>query len=181
VNDTLLRLHGKSNIDSGLNNQQMRFIRQLCYLLGILKEPSLIGVWERIGDDFAGCRLRIEFDGPNLNGRIIKLPEYMEKYGWQHDDAKWMHIQRQTVCRYRFQELYKVLSSQSVTARNLYYHSRLLILSDNVLLSIPPDQTGGRKNRWRRVIDNPKNFSTPNKIDLHAPAYPPMPNTSKRP
>ncbi|MGD9007519.1 MAG: hypothetical protein PVG41_06345 [Desulfobacteraceae bacterium] len=158
----------------------MRFLRQLFYLLGMLKEPALMGVWERIGDDFAGCRLRIEFDGPNLNGRIVRLPDHMEKYGWRKDDAKWMHIQRQAVCKYQLQELYKVLSSRTKPARNLYYQSRLLIQSKNELMIIPPDASGGRKNRWRRLNDNPKDFPIHDKMDFYAPAYPPMPNPQKR-
>jgi hypothetical protein len=158
----------------------MRFLRQLFYLLGIIKEPALVGLWERIGDDFAGCRLRIEFDGPNLNGRIVQLPDHMEKYGWRHDDAKWMHIQRQAVCRYRLYELYKVLSSRTKPARNLYYHSRLLIQSNSELTIIPPDETGGRKNRWRRVNDRLKDRPVPDETDFNAPAYPPMPNPKRR-
>jgi hypothetical protein len=158
----------------------MRFIRQLFYSLGILKEPTLIGLWERTGDDFAGCRIRIQFDGPNLNGRIVQLPDHMQKFGWQQDDTKWMHIQREAVCRYQLRELYKVLSRQTKKARNLYHHSRLLIRSKKDLMIIPLDASGGRKNRWRRVNDNPIDLQIQNKIDLYTPAYPPIPNPQKR-
>lgn len=158
----------------------MHFLQQLFYLLGILKEPSLIGVWERIGDNFAGCRICIEFDGINLNGRIVRLPDHMIKYGWQQDDAKWMHLQRQSVCRYQLQELYKVFSSRTKSARNIYYHSKLLIQSNNELMIIPSDAPGGRKNRWRRVNDRPKDLPITDETDFCAPAYPPIPNTQKR-
>jgi hypothetical protein len=157
----------------------MRFLRQLFYILGIFKEPTLIGVWERIGDDFAGCRLRIEFDGPNLNGRIVRLPDHMEKYGWHHDDAKWIQIQKQAVCRYRLLELYKVISSQSAPARNLYYQSRLLVQSNNDIMIIPPDGSGGRKNRWRRINNRPKNQPLSEDKNFNTPTYPPISNRQK--
>jgi hypothetical protein len=154
----------------------MNFFRQLLYSLGIHKEPSLLGVWERIGDDFAGCRLRIEFDGSNLTGRILKVPDQMAKYGWMKDDAKWMHIQQQAICRYQLQELYKVLPCGQQQARNRYYPSRLFIRSENDLVIIPPDASMGRKNQWRRVNDKSKDLSTPQKKDMDTPAYPPKPN-----
>jgi hypothetical protein len=154
----------------------MRFLRQLIYMLGILKEPPLTGVWERIGDDFAGCRIRIEFDGPILNGRIVRLPDQMEKYGWKHDDAKWIDIQKQSVCRYRLQELYKVISSQTRPARNIYHPSTLLIQSHNEVMIIPPDGSGGRKNRWNRVNKSPKERPVPDETDFFTSTYPPKPN-----
>ncbi|MGD8847654.1 MAG: hypothetical protein PVI54_19190 [Desulfobacteraceae bacterium] len=158
----------------------MRFTRQLFYSLGILKEPTLVGIWERTGDDFSGCRLRIEYDGPNLNGRIVRLPDHMAKFGWQQDDAKWIHIQRQAVCRYQLEELYKVLSSRTKPARNLYHRSKLLIQSNVELMIIPPKVSGGRKNRWRRVNDCPKGLSTRDKTAFYAPSYPPARNSQKR-
>jgi hypothetical protein len=143
-------------------------------MLGILKEPSLIGVWERIGDDFSGCRIRIEFDGPNLNGRIVRLPDHMEKYGWQQDDAKWIDIRKQSLCRYQLQEMYKVISGQTRPARNIYYQSILLVQSNYEVMIIPPDGSGGRKNRWRRVNKGLKDLHKPDDMDFFTATYPPQ-------
>lgn len=52
------------------------------------------GVWERVGDDFEGCIIKIEQETNEWIGKIIVSTPDMLEAGWAIGDKKWRHIER---------------------------------------------------------------------------------------
>lgn len=52
--------------------------------------PRLAGIWQRTGDNFAGCTVAISAgDGQVMNGFVTALPIAMQRCGWKIGDKKW--------------------------------------------------------------------------------------------
>src|SRR3990167_6922068 len=66
------------------------------FFLG-LRNPTdrsdLEGIWERVGDNFAGCLIQVEWEEGELVGKIIAMNSEMLLYGWAVGDKKWRHIE----------------------------------------------------------------------------------------
>ena len=54
--------------------------------------PSLAGLWERTGDRFYGCRVRVTRENSQYQAIITKVPPAMHYFGWNSGEAKWTSI-----------------------------------------------------------------------------------------
>jgi hypothetical protein len=122
----------------------------LLFLLG--GEAPLEGDWERVGDGFAGCVVRVAPLGEGLAGRIVRLPVAMAEAGWNEGDVKWRDIERVGSGRWKVRDVRKHFDMRS--------RSVVGIDACEFLLTVAP---GGRlrlhaeplpffpAQRWRRV------------------------------
>ena len=130
----------------------MQLLKQWAIALGFTDEPGLQGVWERTGDHFAGCRIEIRSEDNRWRGRLIRILEKMEKFGWQTGDEKWIDIERLAVGHYRLRDLYKVLNTDTGHVSEFYKESLLDFLSDNEI-TISPElkEDEPRSQTWKRI------------------------------
>jgi hypothetical protein len=84
-------------------------------------EESPEGLWQRSGDRFSGCVLRVENLGTELVGRIVILPEAMARAGWIEGDLKWRNIKRGAGSGWRMQDLRKHYDTRSATVTMVDY------------------------------------------------------------
>ena len=54
---------------------------------------DLEGIWERVGDDFEGCLIKVEQEENELVGKIIWITPAMLIYGWSVGDKKWRRME----------------------------------------------------------------------------------------
>ncbi len=86
------------------------------------------GLWERKGDRFAGCVLRVEGMDGELVGKIATLPESMSRAGWQVGDLKWRNIRRAGSGLWRLQDLRKHYDTRSASVFMVDYREYNLTL-----------------------------------------------------
>jgi hypothetical protein len=84
-------------------------------------EDSPEGLWQRTGDRFAGCVLRVEKAGSELVGRIVVLPESMARAGWVEGDLKWRNLVRNARGDWRMQDLRKHYDTRTATVTMVDY------------------------------------------------------------
>ena len=54
---------------------------------------ELEGIWERTGDEFEGCLVKVEQEDHELVGKLIVSTPRMLLSGWAIGDKKWRHIE----------------------------------------------------------------------------------------
>lgn len=65
-------------------------------MLGIRNPQTaqeLEGIWERVGDEFEGCLVKVYREGNELIGQLIVSTPAMLDAGWQIGDKKWRQIE----------------------------------------------------------------------------------------
>ena len=124
-------------------------VRSLAYSLSG-HAADLPGLWERVGDDFAGCLILVEDCAAGLQGRITYVPALMRQYGWKVGDIKWRSIAADGTAAYRIEDLSKEFDAQANSVRRTDYGpAKLYFLGVNEFAVIT-GQRGGRNSRWRR-------------------------------
>jgi hypothetical protein len=84
-------------------------------------DTGIEGLWQREGDHFAGCVLRVEKLDTELVGRIAVLPETMARAGWIKGDLKWRNITRDSQGAWRLQDLRKHYDTRTATVLMVDY------------------------------------------------------------
>ena len=119
--------------------------------------PSLAGLWERVGDRFHGCRVRVTQENNQYEARITKVPPAMHYFGWNSGEAKWTSIRPLSPVLYTALDLYKIKPRNSPMAREIYREARIEFTTPDTLRVVClaredrafPDQT------WRRLTIPP--------------------------
>ena len=66
-------------------------------MLGLFRDPKdineLQGIWERVGDEFEGCLLKVYREENELIGQLIVSTPAMLDAGWVIGDKKWREIE----------------------------------------------------------------------------------------
>ncbi|MBX9742082.1 MAG: hypothetical protein K2W99_00860 [Chthoniobacterales bacterium] len=68
---------------------------------------DLLGIWERVGDDFEGCVIKVEQETNEWIGKIIISTPDMLEAGWVIGDKKWRHLERDTTGNWQLMDLRK--------------------------------------------------------------------------
>ncbi len=109
------------------------------------------GLWQRTGDTFAGCVLRVEHIGTELAGRIAVLPDSMANAGWQVGDLKWRNITRAADGAWRMQDLRKHYDTRKASVLMVDYQEYALTVGASGHLRL---HTGSSPffpaQRWRK-------------------------------
>ena len=128
------------------------FIRSFTYRLGG-HNPQLLGMWERLDDDFLGCVIIVEAVGESLQGRITFIPDAMRNCGWQVGDLKWSRIARRSNTSYTLRDMYKEYDFRKLqVTRVTYGTARLEFVADNEILVVADEAAPRRsRTRWRRT------------------------------
>ena len=126
-------------------------VRYFAYLV-LGRAPELEGVWQRVGDNFADCRIAVERAEQGLQGRITHIPASMRKLGWKVGDVKWTQIARRKRTVYSLQDMYKQydMHRQELTAI-AYGSSWLRFVADHELIVVPQSAAQGSRTRWKRT------------------------------
>ena len=111
----------------------------------------LPGLWERVGDSFAGCGVLIEKKSHGLRGRITYVPPEMRHYGWQVGDVKWQGFVAGGLLAYRVQELYKEIDRNTGKIKNAgFMEARIGFIGPNEMVVFPRGLGGVQNTRWYR-------------------------------
>ena len=125
-------------------------LRSLSYrVLG--GRTELLGAWERVGDSFAGCVVRVERTPQGVQGQITYVPLAMEPYGWQIGDVKWKDFVPRRVVGYRVQDLFKELDPETGRVKRTgFAESRIRFVGPDEIVVLPRGGTAVRSTRWCR-------------------------------
>jgi hypothetical protein len=115
------------------------------YSLG-RESPPLEGIWERIGDDFAGCRIVIR--DLDQGGLLVNLAPRMREVGWQVGDRKWQAFHRRTLRLWEFEDLYKEYDLRTQAVHASYHPSQIIFVGPDSLETRHP---GRPRQKWLRV------------------------------
>lgn len=90
-----------------------------------LRHPTngneLIGIWERQGDEFAGCLIRVEKESHEFVGKIIVSTQQMLIAGWNIGDRKWRLIEATAEGNWQLMDLRKQYDTQSKKVLSIDY------------------------------------------------------------
>ncbi len=112
---------------------------------------SLLGLWERFGDEFSGCLIRVKQLEADLEGRVTYAPPYMRLCGWSVGDVKWRRITSGRRHTFELLDLYNELDSDTKEVKKSSYEkSRLYFVGKDEFVIIAMDSHRGRRTRWRR-------------------------------
>ena len=124
------RWSGKPHRASGIawhaSEYYKKFVDFLFFILSANDTPE--GRWQRTGDDFEGCVLRVEPVDAELVGRIAILPDAMANAGWQVGDLKWRNITRAPDGSWRMQDLRKHYDTRTASVLMVDYQEYTLTL-----------------------------------------------------
>ncbi len=127
-----------------------QILRSVAYLLSG-KPLVLQGLWERVGDDFAGCLILVEEVSDELTGRVTYAPALMRQYGWQVGDLKWKSIRSGRIPAFRIQELFKELDSTTSLVRKSSYQPAQIYFVHEDEFVVTNSAWAGRNTRWQRA------------------------------
>ncbi|MDE0282957.1 MAG: hypothetical protein OXN26_00200 [Gammaproteobacteria bacterium] len=120
------------------------------FLLGA--EPSLLGAWQRVGDNFSGCRIVVEQTEDGLQGRLVYVPDRMQNAGWSVGEIKWGRIVRTFGAAYLLQDKQKLFDTRrQAVAGSASCEARLRFVNNNEITVVPRALDQGSFSRWRRV------------------------------
>ena len=71
----------------------MSFLQSCVGFRNPAQNSDLEGIWERVGDEFEGCLIKVEHTENELLGTIIVSTPQMLSYGWAIGDKKWRRIE----------------------------------------------------------------------------------------
>ncbi|MCF7729880.1 MAG: hypothetical protein K9M81_05885 [Chthoniobacterales bacterium] len=87
---------------------------------------ELVGIWERIGDEFSGCLIRVELEEREIVGKIIVSTPQMLSAGWNIGDRKWRHIEGDSEGKWQLFDLRKEYDTQNKKVLSTdYEHYRI--------------------------------------------------------
>lgn len=82
---------------------------------------ELIGIWERVGDEFSGCLVKVEQEEHELVGKIIASTPQMLVYGWAIGDRKWRRIESDPKAGWQLMDLRKQYDTQDKKVLSVDY------------------------------------------------------------
>lgn len=103
-------------------------------LLGIRSpqdKHDLLGIWERMGDDFEGCLIKVEQEDTELIGKIIVSTPQMLIAGWSIGDKKWRHIEEDPKNGWQLMDLRKQFDTQKKEVLSTDYAHYFISLSNS--------------------------------------------------
>lgn len=122
----------------------------LLFLLG--GDAPLEGDWERVGDNFAGCVVRVGPLGEGLAGRIVRLPAAMAEAGWNEGDVKWRDIARLGGGRWKVRDVRKHFDTRSRSVVGIDAREFFLTVAPGGRLRLHEDALPFfPAQRWRRL------------------------------
>ncbi len=77
------------------------------------EKEQLLGIWERRGDEFSGCLIKVEKEAEELLGKIIVSTPQMLEAGWKIGERKWRYIQSDSQERWKLLDLRKQYDTQN--------------------------------------------------------------------
>lgn len=90
---------------------------------------ELEGIWERHGDEFEGCHIKVEREEHELIGKIIWITPEMLNYGWSVGDKKWRRIEGNEEIGWQLMDLRKQYDTASKKVLSTDYAHYWLSLS----------------------------------------------------
>ena len=113
--------------------------------------PKLQGLWQRVGDDFAGCCVQLATVGETTRGYIAELPDIMAARGWRLGDIKWASFQQRNPASHRFMDLFKQFDVQTGEVTDSFYKPANLYFYKDTRLFIYADDSNVPKTVWERI------------------------------
>ena len=115
------------------------------------RQSCLLGLWERVGDSFAGCGVLVEATLHGLQGRITYVPPEMRLFGWQVGDTKWKGIVEGRLFAFRAQELYKETGRATGKMKSCgFVEARIGFVAAHEIVVFPHGRPGIQNTRWIR-------------------------------
>lgn len=114
-------------------------------------QTYLPGLWERVGDTFAGCGVLIENTSQGLRGRITYVPAKMRHYGWQVGDVKWKGFVRGRMFAYQVEEMYKEVDRDTGKFKGAgFVEASIGFIGPDEIVVFPHGRRGVQSTRWCR-------------------------------
>ncbi|MFZ4115685.1 MAG: hypothetical protein ACOYK6_03055 [Chthoniobacterales bacterium] len=107
----------------------MGFLQTCLGLHDPQSSDELVGIWERVGDEFSGCLLRVEREERELVGKIIVSTPQMLTAGWSIGDRKWRRIEGDQEGRWQLMDLRKQYDTQNKKVLSIDYAHYWISLS----------------------------------------------------
>ena len=128
-------------------------ILQSCLGFRNPKDSSdLEGIWERIGDEFAGCLIKVEKEDYELIGKIIVSTPKMLTSGWEIGDKKWRRIEGSASEGWQLMDLRKQYDTQNKKVLSTDYAHYWLSLSRSRKLQLHQSKVSLFPNQvWKKV------------------------------
>ena len=83
--------------------------------------PELIGVWERTGDNFAGCTVVISNSNEGFSGYVTSVPPAMQRCGWLVGDKKWINFHSRSRTSWTVSDLAKQYDIERLVVTDAVY------------------------------------------------------------
>lgn len=119
-----------------------------------IHRKDLEGIWERVGDKFEGCLIKVFQEGHELIGEIIVSTPAMLNAGWAIGDKKWRHIEDTESEGWQLLDLRKQYDTQNRELLSTDYAHYWLSLSSPRTLRLHQSQSSlFSEQSWKKVGD----------------------------
>jgi hypothetical protein len=125
-------------------------------MLGLFKNPKdikeLQGIWERVGDEFEGCLIKVYQEGKELIGQVIVSTPAMLNSGWQIGDKKWRRIEEDPKEGWHLLDLRKQYDTQNRKLISTDYAHYWISLSGSKNLRLHQSKNSlFSEQNWKKV------------------------------
>lgn len=110
--------------------------------------PSLVGKWERVGDDAAGTIVQVEKADKRHIGKLVVVSGRLKLIGFQVGEIKWADLE------YVGENRWEGLDSTKVFSPPLLYENAIFTIYDNGRrLRVEPfsQNSADSAQKWKRV------------------------------
>ena len=113
-------------------------------------QAEILGLWERVGDNFAGCTVMVSPHGEGLQGQITSLTPTMRQYGWGLGDLKWRRIASVSGVTFQLEDMFKELDPDTRELKRVTYQPAKIYFLSADSFSLVSLTHGGRRTYWQR-------------------------------
>lgn len=117
------------------------------------QNPLIEGVWERVGDEFAGCSIRVTPAGGFWEGTLIYVNATASGAGWGVGDRKWVDIRASGHGRFQGRDLQKAYDFSRQEVLEASYVPKAFRLKGRKLTVSAPEWWSffGAVQTWQRL------------------------------
>lgn len=111
---------------------------------------ELPGLWERVGDNFAGCTVMVRSTEQGLQGQVTCVTPVMRQYGWNLGDLKWRQIKAEAKTTFSLEDMFIELDPDTRELRRVTYEPAKIYFLSAEYFSLISLTHGGRRTYWQR-------------------------------
>ena len=117
-------------------------------------ESTILGKWERFGDDAEGAIVEVEIVGNMYHGKLLKSSGILDLFGFVEQDIKWRDMEQVGINKWKGKDLIKIIDEDKEIVSVEYKDVYFTLITDDILeirKFAKEAHLVGTVQKWRRI------------------------------